>query len=83
MNCERYKSKLDIIAENVGASRTTVSRILARKTPLIYKPARERAEKIFEEARRLKYRPNVGARAMLSGRFDTVSPTCRPRFKSR
>jgi LacI family transcriptional regulator len=57
------------IAEACGVARPTVSMVLGGKPGTIALATRER---ILATARRLGYRPNAGAQAVKSGRFNAV-----------
>jgi LacI family transcriptional regulator len=62
----------DIVAET-GIPLNTVSRILAGRIVRIGAKTRRRIEVVQEAARRLGYRPHVGARTMRSGRHGCIA----------
>ncbi len=65
-------SLLARIAQEAGVSVMTVSRVMSGRVAK-YRPARERAERVLEIARRLNYRPSAAARTMATGRFRAAS----------
>lgn len=58
------------IAAMVGVSASTVSRVLNNTAPNCASP--ELKEKIWEAAQKLNYTPNVNARNLKTGKYDTV-----------
>lgn len=66
-------STLQDIANRVGVSHATVSRVLNSTTEYKRPSYARRAAKIRKIAAELGYRPNTAARATVSGRFDTIS----------
>lgn len=64
------------IAEEVGVSARTVRRVLNGTTKGAFPSVARRARLIREAAEKRNYRPNAAARAMSTGRFDTVALVC-------
>lgn len=60
------------IAKEAGVTEMTVSNVLNGKIKGVRGNSAKRAEKIRKIARRLGYRPSAAARAMATGRFNTV-----------
>lgn len=60
------------IAEITGTDKASVSRVLQGRAREYY-ISREREKRIKEAARKLGYRPNAAARAIRTGRFQSVS----------
>src|ERR1017187_4920803 len=71
-------SILDQIAQELGVSKKTVSRVLGGKRSPVYHKATERSRQILEIARRLKYRPNAAAKAVVTGKFHCVTLLLSP-----
>ena len=65
-------SVLKQIADRVGVSQATVARILNGDVNYNRRFYRERADRIRAVAAELSYRPNAAARAISTGRFDTI-----------
>ncbi len=64
---------IEQIAQRVGVSPGTVSRVLNGKNKENRPAIAKRAERIRRVAAELGYRPNVAARQMLRGRFDLIA----------
>lgn len=60
------------IAERAGVTHRTVSNVLAGNAKGVRSDARRRAERIREIAEELGYRPNMSAKAIRRGRFNSV-----------
>lgn len=72
------------VAEDVGLSKSTVSRILNRQENAMV--SAETKERVFEAVRRLGYQPNRAARALATGRSDLLSiwtPDLRSSYAAR
>lgn len=61
------------IAEEVGVSHMTVSRVLRGPNNFRRSDAAARAKQILAAARRLGYRPHAAARIMRAGRFGSIA----------
>lgn len=66
-------SSLEVIARNLGVSRSTVAAVLRGEARPQRKGAIARAEAIRRAAAELGYRPNAAARATSTGRFGCVT----------
>lgn len=64
---------LDEIAENAGVSRSLVAKVLSGKRTATRQGAVDRAAHIRRVARDLGYVPNRAARAVSTGRFNSIS----------
>mgnify|MGYP001380810647 CR=1 FL=1 len=66
-------SVLDEIAAECGVHRRTVSRILSGQCKETWASMRGKAELVRKTAKRLGYRPNAAAKAISTGRFNTIA----------
>lgn len=66
-------SVLNQIADEMGVSRWTVSRVLRGEVTYSQQAAKMRAQQIRTRAAELGYRPNAAAQAIGRGRFDTLA----------
>ena len=61
------------IADEVGVSTMTVSRVLSGQTKEVWRSSSKRADEIRRVADKIGYRPNAAAKAVVSGRFGAIS----------
>lgn len=64
---------MNAIAERVGVSRSTVSRVLSGEIKGSWARSKRQADEIRQVAKQLGYRPNASAKATRLGRFDCVA----------
>ena len=70
---QNKRTTLQEVADAVGVSTMTVSRVLSGQTKQAWRSSIKRAAEIRRVAERLDYRPNAAAKAVVSGRFHALS----------